>query len=150
MTAAHCYICKNNMFIIINICFQSVSVAINTTLICFLISLNKLPPIWEIQSSVFQDLAKYIVLQTRQKLLNFFYPMNWLAIYFCQSSKLWVSLLLEDQRQRAHFETICFLEFDRSEEKQLLLMVAIYSPYIYFQISWVFCRKQNSAFLSLL
>lgn len=61
------------MFIIINICSQSASVAINSTLICFLISPKKLPAIWEIQSSVFQALARHKVLQTRQKLLqNFF------------------------------------------------------------------------------
>lgn len=75
-----------------------------------------------------------------------FFPMNWLVIYFCQCSELWVSLLLEDQRQRAHFETIWFLEVYMFEEKQFLLLVAIYFPLYLFSNQLGFLLKTELSF----
>lgn len=43
----------------------------------------------------------------KTKIASKIFPMNWLVIYFCQCSEVWVSLLLEDQR--THFETNFFM-----------------------------------------
>lgn len=104
------------MFIIINMCFQGDSVAINSILICFLISPKKLPAVWEIQSSVLQALARYKILQTRQKLLQFS-PYKLICNLFL--STFWTLSKLE-RRDRDHiFRLFGFLSFASSKRNNI-------------------------------